>query len=142
MHRKASSSFGRLQLKVWNSHDQKLSIKIAIDREIVVSTLIYAAENWTPHKQHLEKILKVSWQNLTTNVEMLKMADLNFIQTEIGRRQLRWARQVMQMPNHRIPKKLLHGELKQGTCPQRPTKEIIQRRNVEERNEIRHRKPR
>ena len=84
---KASSSFGRLHSRVWSSHDQKLTTKISVYHAVVLIILLYAAENCAPYQQHfrkldafhqrcLRKILQVSWQSFTPNVEVLKMADV------------------------------------------------------------------
>lgn len=43
----------------------------------------------------LRRILKVSLQSLTTNLEVLKMADVNSVETEISRQLLRWAGHLM-----------------------------------------------
>ena len=42
------------------------------------------------------------------------MADIGPIETEIDRRQLKWACHMVRMPDHRIPKRLLYGELEEG----------------------------
>ncbi len=123
---KASSSFGRLQSRVWSSHDLKLPIKIDVYRAVVLSTLLYAAETWTPYQRHIQKleafhqrclrkILKINWQSFTPNTKVLQVANTISIETEISKRQLKWVGHVVRMPNQRIPKKLLYGELKEGT---------------------------
>ena len=43
---KASSSFGRLSERVWQSHSLRLSTKIQIYRAVGVPTLPYSAETW------------------------------------------------------------------------------------------------
>ena len=43
---KASSSFGRLSKRAWQSHLLHLSLKIQVYRAIVVSILLYDAETW------------------------------------------------------------------------------------------------
>ena len=122
---KASNSLERLHSSVWSSHDLKLSTKISVYRAVVLGTLLYAAETWAPCQQHirkldafhqhcLRKILQVSWQSSTPNVEVLKMVDIAPIETEIGRRQLKWAGHMVRMIDHRIPKRLLYGELEEG----------------------------
>ena len=40
---KASSSFGRLYSRVWNSHDLRLKVKIDVYSVVVLSTLLYAS---------------------------------------------------------------------------------------------------
>ena len=43
---KASTSFGRLSKRVWQSHSFFLSTKIQVYRAIIVPTLLYDAETW------------------------------------------------------------------------------------------------
>ncbi|XP_076467574.1 uncharacterized protein LOC143298579 [Babylonia areolata] len=43
---KSSSSFGRLQKRVWQNHSLRLSTKIQVYRAVVISTLLYGSEAW------------------------------------------------------------------------------------------------
>ena len=43
---KASSSFGRLSKRVWQSHSFRLSTKIQVYRAIIISTLLFGAKTW------------------------------------------------------------------------------------------------
>ena len=43
---KASSSFGRLSKRVWQSHSLRLFIKIQVYRAVVIPTLLYGEETW------------------------------------------------------------------------------------------------
>ena len=46
---KASSSFGRLSERVWQSHSLRLSTKIQVYRAVVFPTLLYCVETWVLH---------------------------------------------------------------------------------------------
>ena len=48
------------------------------------------------------------------DTEVLTRAGLPNIQTILMKTQLRWAGHVARMPDHRIPKKLFFGELRDG----------------------------
>ena len=82
----ASSSFRRLQSRVWGSHDLKLKVKLSVYRAVVLSTLLYSAETWTLYNRHIRKlesfhqrclrtIMCISWESRTTNVEVLAKAE-------------------------------------------------------------------
>ena len=43
---KASSSFGRLSKRVWQSHSLRLSMKLQVYRIVVIPILLYDAETW------------------------------------------------------------------------------------------------
>ena len=76
---KASSSFGRLSKRVWQSHSLRLSTKIQVYRAVVVPTLLYGAETWVLYRkqirllerfhQHcLHSIRGIKWQFLALNL--------------------------------------------------------------------------
>ena len=91
----------------------------------MLTTLLYGCEAWTVYKRHakklnhfhttrLRKLLGISWQEKVPDTEVLTRAGLPTIQTLLMKAQLRWAGHVARMPDHRIPKKLLFGELQDG----------------------------
>ena len=43
---RASSSFGRLSQKVWQSHSLRLSMKLQVYRVVVIPILLYDAKTW------------------------------------------------------------------------------------------------
>ena len=49
----ASSSFGRLSKRTWQSHSLRLSTKIQEYRAVVVPTLLYDAETWVLFRKHI-----------------------------------------------------------------------------------------
>ena len=50
---KASSSFGRLSKRVWQSLSLRLSTKIQVNRAVVVPTLLYGAETWVLYRKQI-----------------------------------------------------------------------------------------
>ena len=84
---KASSSFGRLSKRVWQSHSLRLSTKIQVYRAVVVPNLLYGAETRVSHRKQirllerfyqrcLRSILGIKWQDHVLNKEVLKRASL------------------------------------------------------------------
>ena len=53
---KASSSFGRLSKRVWQSHSLRLSTKIQVYRAVVVPTLLNGAETWVPYRKQIRQL--------------------------------------------------------------------------------------
>ena len=89
---KASSSFGRLSKRVWQSHSLRLSTKIQVCRVVVVPTLLYGADTWVLyrkqikllerfHQRCLRSILGIKWQDHVSNEEVLKRASLPSIES-------------------------------------------------------------
>ena len=54
---KASSSFGRLSKRVWQSHSLHLSTKIQVYRTVIVPTLLYGAETQVLYQKQI-RLLK------------------------------------------------------------------------------------
>ena len=50
---KATSTFGRLYKRVWNSSHLKKGTKFGIYRAVVISTLLYGSEAWVTYHHHL-----------------------------------------------------------------------------------------
>ena len=67
------------------------------------------------HIRYLRRILDISWQDNVTNSEVLERASSFNIYTLLSQRRLRWLGHVHRMPNARIPKYMLYGELVTGT---------------------------
>nr|XP_027216627.1 uncharacterized protein LOC113809286 [Penaeus vannamei] len=94
-------------------------------RVIVLTTLLYGCETWTVDQRHarklnhfhtmcLRKLLGIKWQDRIPGTEDLTRAGLPSIYAILMQSQLRWAGHVVRMPDHRLPKRLLSGELQQG----------------------------
>ena len=57
---KASSSFGRLSKRVWQSHLLHLSVKIQVYKAVVIPTLLYGAETWVLYRKQIRLLGTVS----------------------------------------------------------------------------------
>ena len=126
---KAADSFGKLEKKVWSQHDIKLQTKIMVYRTFVLTSLLYTSETWTTYARHikmlerfhqkcLRHILRINWQSLTPDTEVLAQAGLSSIESMIHLYRLRWTGHLVRLEDDRIPKQLLFGELSLGKRPQ------------------------
>ena len=99
--------------------------KLKVYRAVVLPSLMYAAETWTPYSRHaavlnrshlrwLRQILHISWQDYIPDTEVLQQAGMESIHAMLMRSQLKWAGHVVRMPDERFPKQLLYGELCAG----------------------------
>ena len=124
---KASAAFGRLQGSIWNRSGIRLDTKLKVYRSVVLPTLLYACETWTVYQRHDKrlnhfhtscprKLLQIKWQDRNSDTEVLKRAGMQSVQTLLKLAQLRWTGHVTRMPDERLPKKILYGELQVGKC--------------------------
>ena len=67
------------------------------------------------HQRCLRRIMKMSWESHTTSLEVLQLAGMMSIETEIRKKHLKWASHVTWMSDNRLPKQLLYGELHEGS---------------------------
>ena len=122
---KAGSAFGRLKENVWERRGISLETKLKVFRAVVLTTLLYGSETWTAYRRHekqlnhfhlrcLRNLLHIRWQDKVPDTEVLKQANFPSIITTMRKAQLSWAGHVSRMPNDRIPKQLLYGELCHG----------------------------
>ena len=122
---KASAAFGRLRGSIWDLSGIRLDTKLKVYRSVVLPTLLYACETWTVYQRHakrlnhfhtscLRKLLKIKWQDRIPDTEVLKRAGMQSIHTLLKLSQLRWTGHVTRMPDERLPKKILYGELQVG----------------------------
>ena len=66
------------------------------------------------HTSCLRKLLKIKWQERIPDTEVLKRAGMQSVHTLLKLAQLRWTGHVTRIPNERLPKKILYGELQVG----------------------------
>ena len=122
---KASAAFGRIRGSIWDRSGIRLDTKLKVYRSVVLPTLLYACETWTVYQRHAErlnhfhtsclrKLLKIKWQDRIPDTEVLKRAGMQSIHTLLKLAQLRWTGDVTRMPDERLPKKILYGELQVG----------------------------
>ena len=118
---KASAAFGRLRGSVWDRSGIRLDTKLKVYKAVMLQTLLYACETWTVYQQHakrlnhfhtscLRKLSKIKLQD----TEVLKRAGMQSVHALLKLAQLRWTGHVIRMPEERLPKKILYGELEMG----------------------------
>ena len=66
------------------------------------------------HTQFLRIMLSIKWQDMVPDTEVLTRAGIPSIHTLLQKAQARWAGHVTRMPDDRLPKQLLYGELCYG----------------------------
>jgi endonuclease/exonuclease/phosphatase family metal-dependent hydrolase len=122
---KASSAFGKLSIRLWKRHDIKLKTKIDVYKAVILPTLLYACETWSPlrrdvqklnsfHMRCLRQICGIRWEDMVPDTEVLSRADVCGLEFYLMKHQLRWAGHVVRMSDSRIPKQLLFSQLKEG----------------------------
>ncbi|XP_046846768.1 uncharacterized protein LOC124440414 [Xenia sp. Carnegie-2017] len=122
---KASSAFGRLRTNVWERRGITAATKLKVYSAIVFPTLLFACESWTVYQRHarqlnhyhttcLRRILRIKWQDKVPDTDVLSRSNQPSIYTLLMRAQIRWAGHIARMPDERIPKQLLYGELSNG----------------------------
>ena len=123
---KANTAYGRLRSRVFDNHSLRLSTKISVYRAVVLSSLLYGCETWTTYQRHLKdlekfhqrklrSIMKITWQDLVSNEEVLSRGNIPSIEALIVKSQLRWCGHLVRMPDTRLPKRVFYSELKEGT---------------------------
>ena len=123
---KAATTLACLTTCVWSNPMLTEKTKMAVYNTCVISTLLYGGETWTTyarqerrlntfHMRSLRRILGISWQDKVPNTEVLSRAGLPSMFTLLRQRRLCWLGHVHRMPDGRIPKDLLYGELATGS---------------------------
>ena len=122
---KANSAFGRLRKKVWDRRGISQDTKLKVYMDVVLTVLLYACESYTVYSRHASKlnhfhtkclriILSIKWQNMAPDTEVLTRSGIPSIHTLLQKAQVRWAGHVTRMPDDRLPKQPLYGELCYG----------------------------
>ena len=122
---RTAKAFGRLRTYVLERNGISLDTKLKVYTAVVLPTLLYACETWTVYQCHvkklnhfhlscLSKLLKIKWQDKIPDTEVLKKAKMQSVHTLLKLAQLRWTGHVTRMPDVRLPRKFLYGELQEG----------------------------
>ena len=122
---KAASTLAHLKTRVWTNPKLTVKVKMAVYNTCVVSTLLYGSETWTTyarqerrlntfHMRSIHRILGISWQDRVPNTKVLSPAGLSSMSKLLRQCRLRWLGHVHCMPDGRITKDLLYGELASG----------------------------
>ena len=121
----ASKAMGRLRDRVFKNQNLSLHTKIKVYTAVCLSSLLYGSEAWTLyarqlrlleawHIKSLRSIMGVTWRDKLTYEEMYRRTGSGSLESQIGRRQLRWIGHVIRMDDSRVPKQILYGELSTG----------------------------
>ena len=124
--RLASSSFGKLKDRVFLNRNLTPLTKIKVYTAVCLSILLYGSETWTLYRAQirrleafhircLQSILGLSWRDRIPHVTILQSANTTSIECMIVSRQLRWVGHVFRMPEDRLPRQILYGELQEGS---------------------------
>ena len=122
---KASAPFGRLRQRLWNNHHVSMRVKGKTYRAIVLSTLLCGADAWTVYIRqvknlhafmirHLRSIMRITWMDKVTNMEILERAGLPSMEVLLIRKNLRWTGHLMRISSDRLPKQVLYSQLYSG----------------------------
>jgi len=122
----ASGAFAKIRKNVINNHDLQIQTKSAVYRAVCLSTLLYGSESWTLYRRHVKKlehfhiqcvrrILGVSWRDRIPHTDLLNRVGLVSIECMLLQSQLRWAGHVLRMPDNRLPRQVMYGQLTRGT---------------------------
>ena len=96
-----------------------------------MSVLLYSGETWAVVKQHisplavfqmncLQRICGISLRDHVPHVDILNRCNTLSVESQLQGKRLRWLGHVFTMPNDRLPKKLLFGQVKLLRPPGRP----------------------
>ena len=118
----ASTSFGRLRSRVFENTNLKIKTKVSVYTAVCLSTLLYGAEAWTTYQRHikqlesfhircLQRILGLTWQDKVPHSQILQRAETTSIEAMLAKKQLRWVGHVFRMPEHRLPRQVMYGQL-------------------------------
>ncbi|KAI8433746.1 hypothetical protein MSG28_015725 [Choristoneura fumiferana] len=121
----AAAAFGKLRLKVFHSHDLRLSTKISVYLAVVLPNLLYSSETWVLYRHQirtldgfhircLRDILNIKWADRVRNTDVLRRANVLGVESYLMRRQLRWCGHVSRMSEARVAKRIFFSELQNG----------------------------
>ncbi len=96
-----------------------------------MSVLLYSGETWAVVRQHisplavfemecLRRICGISLRDHVPNVVILNRCNTLSVESQLQGKRLRWLGHFFRMPDDRLPKKLLFGEIRGLRHPGRP----------------------
>ncbi|XP_076064992.1 uncharacterized protein LOC143039028 [Oratosquilla oratoria] len=104
-----------------------MQTKIKVYQAIRLSILVFGSETWTLYKAQirrlegfhircLQTILTIKWRDRIPHVTILQNASTISIESVIVGRQLWWIGHVIRMPECRLSRQILYGELRDGNA--------------------------
>ena len=123
--RLASSAFGRLSQRALLNTNLNLKTKMAVYNAVCASTLLYGYEAWVLYRRRiktleqfhiscLQRMLRLHWWYKVPHVQIRHRSHWLSMEAIVAERQLRWTALVIWMPENRLPRRVLYGELKEG----------------------------
>ena len=123
---KACAQIARVRRTVIHNHNLRLAKRVAVYRAICLSVLLFGLKTMTLyrrymslleffHIRHVKEILGLSWRDRVTHNQMLSCTKLQSIQGILTKAQLHRSGHVCRMPDDRLPKKVLYGQLSEET---------------------------
>ena len=105
---KATSAFGKLRHRLWNEREMKLDTKIQVYKAVVLTTLLYGSESWTPYRPHINQldvfhkgclrmIYGYTLEDKISNADLLEKCKIDGMETFLIQSQLRWVDHVIRM---------------------------------------------
>ena len=89
-----------------------LPLKARMVRSEVVEALLYGCVTWTPLKCHYAKLrCKSPNKRILSYKDTLHRTQCESIETTVSTRRLLWAGALLRMGDHRLPKRVMSGEL-------------------------------
>ena len=121
----ASAAFGKLSRRVFKNHNLSLQTKRAVYQSVCLSILLFGCEAWALYRPQFRKleafhgtcvqeILGVKWYDRVPRAESRRRLGIPSLEEIILKRQLRWFGHVVRMPEDRLPRQVLYGELGDG----------------------------
>lgn len=120
----AAYRFSKLD-NVWKQRGISLQTKVFIYKTTVMSTLLYGAESWTCTENeyarvntfHTKKLRQLAGmkRDEISNVKLFKLTRMQPLENYIRHHRLRWAGHVRRMEDDRLPKKVLFGQVAEGS---------------------------
>ena len=115
----ASSSFRLLSKPLWDRPEVSNQTKLSVYDAVVLSTLLYGVETWTPLAQDvrrlcgfdmacLRKIVGVQWQDKKTNDDVKRLLGVErpYMNCHLRRRRYDYLGHLLRMGDKRIPKRI------------------------------------
>ena len=121
---KATSAYGKLTGRVFYNKNLTLYPKVKVYKAICLSILLYGCETWVLYRKHLKvlesfhtrclkRMIGLKWWHRVPHTD-IRRADIKPVECIIAHRQLRWVGHVVRMPEERLPRRVLYGELTNG----------------------------
>ena len=121
----AAASFGKLSNRVFHNRSLSLCTKVKVYRAICISIPLYGCEAWVPYRRHiralesfhircLQRMMGIKWWHRVPHLEIRHRASIDTLECILAQRQLRWAGHVRRMPESRLPRQVMYGEMAEG----------------------------